>query len=430
MATSLWIMLANLACLYPFFDHPARVFSEPAVLCGLDVLSADHFRPLHGKAIGLITNHTGRDRQGRHIVDLILQTKKVRVAALFAPEHGFRGQEVGGDKIPNRLDAASRLPIYSLYGAVRKPTPEMLKGVEALVFDMQDAGARFYTYLSTMALALQAAAAADIEFYVLDRPNPLGGRVEGPLLEAQHRSFVGIHPIALRHGMTMGELAQMFLGEGWIFSLQDSNNSARPAQTHWQKLRIMRMQNWRPDMLFGETGLPWIAPSPNMTSPQAALLYPGMGLLEATNFSEGRGTPRPFEVIGAPWLNVKELMKELRDRVPEVACDSIRFTPIDIPGKALNPKFENQECRGLQFTLIDPPRLQAVKLGITLLCALQKIHPREFKIDAHSLARLSGTGWLTAMIMSGHEPENIWRKIETDAEAFRRLRQKYLLYEN
>jgi uncharacterized protein YbbC (DUF1343 family) len=385
---------------------------------------------LRGKTIGLVTNHTASDRHGRYIVDLFLRAKDVRLAALFAPEHGLRGRSAAGERIAMQNDSASGLPIYSLYGATRKPTVEMLRGLGALVFDMQDAGARFYTYISTMALALEAAAEADIEFYVLDRPNPLGGRVEGPVLEGRHRSFVGIHPIALRHGMTIGELARMFLGEKWHSSPQDSNNSALRARTHWSKLRIIPMQNWRHAMLFSETGLAWIAPSPNMTLPQTALLYPGMALLEATNFSEGRGTARPFEVMGAPWLNPALLMRELQNAAPGIVLDSTRFTPVDIPGKAMNPKFEGQECIGLELTLTEQHRFEPVRFGIALLCALQKTHPAEFSMNGQGLARLSGVDWLCDMIAAGESPAAIWQKVENDTQDFRRLRKKYLLYED
>lgn len=400
------------------------------VRTGLEVMVAEDFKPLQGKTIGLITNHTATDRHGRHIVELFLRAKNVRLAALFAPEHGFRGGRAAGEKIAMQSDSASGLPVYSLYGATRKPTAEMLRGLDGLVFDMQDVGARFYTYISTMGLALEAAAEADLEFYVLDRPNPIGGRVEGPILEAEYRSFVGVHPIALRHGMTIGELARMFLGEKWIASSPHANNFAGQTQTHWSKLRIIPMQNWRHAQLFSETGLPWIAPSPNMTSPQTALLYPGMALLEATNFSEGRGTNRPFEVIGAPWLNPLRLMQELQNDATGIEFDSTRFTPVDIPGKAMNPKFENQECLALELTITAPHRFEAVRFGIALLCALQKIHPEEFITNEQGLARMSGVAWLYERIRSGDSPATIWEKIENDTQDFRRLRNKYLLYED
>jgi uncharacterized protein YbbC (DUF1343 family) len=388
MATGSWAILAATAP-FLFSLRPWRGPDEPGARTGLEVIVAEDFKPLHGKTIGLITNHTGSDRQGRHIVDLFLRAKGVRVAALFGPEHGIRGRSEGGAKIATQSDSASGLTIYSLYGATRKPSPEMLHGLDALVFDMQDAGARFYTYISTMSLAMEAAAEADIDFYVLDRPNPIGGRVEGPVLEEEHRSFVGIHPVALRHGMTIGELAQMFLGEGWILPRGDLNHSGKPPQTPWAKLRIIRMQNWRHSLLFSETGLPWIAPSPNMTSLQAALLYPGVALLEATNFSEGRGTVRPFEVIGAPWLDPARLMAELQHVMPGIVLEATRFTPVAIPGKVMNPKFENQECPGLALAVTEPHRFETVKFGVALLCALHKIHPDEFAINQNGLARLS-----------------------------------------
>ncbi len=397
---------------------------KTAVRTGLDIVVAGGFSEFKGKRVGIITNHTGIDREGRHIADLFKQAAGVELVALFGPEHGIRGDVEAGGKVATRIDAKTGVTVYSLYGDTRKPSPEMLNNVEVLIFDVQDVGARFYTYISTMSLAMEAAAELQIPFYVLDRPNPIGDIVEGPVLDPAHRSFVGIHPIALRHGMTVGELAQMFNEEGWL-----QTGPKESPQTIRVDLRVTKMEGWRRDLLFDETGLPWVSPSPNMTSLATALVYPGTCLLEATNFSEGRGTNRPFEKIGAPWLDSNQLIQKLRGRVAGIDLRPIDFIPLDIPGKARNPKFKGTGCRGVQLEVTQPAAFQAVAFGIHLLCALQELHPKQFVIKENSMSRLSGQSWVAKMIAAGKKPEAILERIEKGTEDFRELRQKYLLYE-
>jgi len=397
--------------------------TKKAVRTGLDIVVAGGFSEFKGKRVGLITNHTGVDRQGQHIADLFKHAEEVELVALFGPEHGVRGQAEAGAKIATGIDAKTGVKAYSLYGETRKPTPVMLQNIDILVFDIQDVGARFYTYISTMALAMEAAAEAKIPFYVLDRPNPIGDLVEGPVLDPAQRSFVGIHPIALRHGMTVGELAQIFNEEGWL----TTGTKASP-QTLKVDLHVVKMDGWQRDMMFEETGLPWISPSPNMTSLKTALVYPGMCLLEATNFSEGRGTNLPFEKIGAPWLDSKRLISKIQNRVSGVDLLPIDFIPIDIPGKAVNPKFEGTGCHGLQIEVTAPRTFQAVTFGMHLLCALQELYPKQFLIKENSMARLSGQSWVAKMISTGKNAEAILQRMEKEVEAFRELRKKYLLY--
>ena len=396
---------------------------KPAVRTGLDIVVAGGFSEFKGKRAGIITNHTSVDREGRHIADLFKQAAGVELVALFGPEHGIRGDVEAGGKVATRVDAKTGVTVHSLYGETRKPTPEMLKNVEVLIFDVQDVGARFYTYISTMALAMEAAAELRIPFYVLDRPNLIGDLVEGPVLDPANRSFVGIHPIALRHGMTVGELAQIFNEEGWL----TTGTKASP-QTLKVDLHVVKMDGWQRDMMFEETGLPWISPSPNMTSLKTALVYPGMCLLEATNFSEGRGTNLPFEKIGAPWLDSKRLISKIQNRVSGVDLLPIDFIPIDIPGKAVNPKFEGTGCHGLQIEVTAPRTFQAVTFGMHLLCALQELYPKQFLIKENSMARLSGQSWVAKMISTGKNAEAILQRMEKEVEAFRELRKKYLLY--
>lgn len=400
--------------------------SPQPVRTGLDQVVADSFRVFQGKRVGLITNQTGVDRSGRHIADLFHQAAGVKLVALFGPEHGIRGDAEAGAQVGSYTDSATGVPVHSLYGAHNRPTPEMLADLDALVFDIQDVGARFYTYISTMALALAAAAQADLEFYVLDRPNPLGDRVEGPVLAAEHRSFVGIHPIALQHGMTVGELARLFWGEDWIAAVQDSGGSQSPA---WSKLRVIPVTNWRRQQVYSATGLAWIPPSPNMPTAATALLYPGVCLLEATNVSEGRGTAAPFSLIGAPWLDAEALALRLQNAVAGIALEPATFVPVDLPGKAMNPKYEGQTCAGLALRVTDPEKFAAVKFGVALLHSLHQLHPAEFRMRADGMARLAGVSWLQEMIEANAPLTGIWQRLEEEAESFRRLRQKYLLYE-
>lgn len=406
------------------FCYSLRAQNQAGVRTGLDVVVASGFSEFKGKRVGIITNQTGVDRDGRHIADLFHDAANVQLVALFGPEHGIRGDTEAGGKIAGSVDAKTGVPVYSLYGEIRKPTPEMLKNLDVLIFDVQDVGARFYTYISTMSLAMEAAAESRLPFYVFDRPNPIGDLVEGPVLDSALRSFVGIHPIALRHGMTVGELAQMFNAEGWL-----QTGPVESPQTVKADLRIIKMEGWRRDMLFKETGLPWISPSPNMTSPATALIYPGTCLLEATNFSEGRGTNLPFEKIGAPWLDSNQLIQKLRGRVSGVELRPIDFIPMDIPGKARNPKFSGTGCRGIQIDITEPRTFHATAFGIYLLCALQELYPKKLVIKENSLARLSGQSWVAPMILAGKPAEAIFERSAQELQTFRELRQKYLLYE-
>ena len=389
-----------------------------AVLTGADRVAAGEKALLVGKRVGLITNHTGVTRDGRHIADVLHEDRQIELAALFGPEHGIRGRAEAGERVESDIDAATGLRVFSLYGKTRKPTPDMLDGLDVLVFDIQDVGTRFYTYISTMSLAMEAAAEKGIPFVVLDRPNPIGGViVEGPVLDPALRSFVGIHPIALRHGMTVGELARMFNEEGWL------KNGVRA------ELHVIPMQGWKRSMLYDETGLKWIAPSPNMPSLQTALLYPGMGLLEATNFSEGRGTDRPFEMVGAPWLDSEGVINELRAQFgDEIEFQPVTFVPKDIPGKATNPKYEGESCRGIRFTVRDGHRLQAAKLGFALILALQNHHGDAFRILDRRMHLMSGQRWIAEALKEGNTVDELISRWQPDWQAFLKLRSKYLLY--
>jgi uncharacterized protein YbbC (DUF1343 family) len=384
---------------------------------GLDVLVAERFARLQGRRVGLVINHTAVDRSGKHIVQLFAQAKGVTVTALYGPEHGLFGRKEAGEHLASATDSLTGAPIFSLYGKTMKPTPEMLQGVDILIFDMQDVGTRFYTYISTLLYTMEAAAEAGIPFMVLDRPNPIGGvLVEGPVLQAEHQSFVGIRPIPLRHGMTIAELARMFNGQGWL----KNGVSA--------KLSVVKMRGWRRDMLFDETGLPWIKPSPNMSNLQAALLYPGIGLLEATNISEGRGTNAPFELIGAPWLQAQEIAELLNGCQADVRCHPEPFIPVNLPDIATYPKYQDKSCQGIRFQILHPRKLQSVRFGLTLLAAVRRVHPDSLLFRDAGMNRLSGDSHVLELLRAGKSAMDILRLTEPAVHAFKKSRRPYLLY--
>ena len=376
-----------------------------ATLTGLDVLEAQKFQPLSGKHIGLITNHTGLDRQGRRNVDVMRQAG-VNVVALFSPEHGFAGTE-DRSGLKDTVDTASGLKVFSLYGQTERPTPEMLHGIDALVFDIQDIGVRFYTYVTTMAYAMEAAAKAKIPFYVLDRPNPITGtHVEGPLLDASNTSFVGYFPgLPLRHGMTIGELARMFNGENKIGA----------------DLRVIQMQDWYRGDWFDATTLPWINFSPNMRSLNAAALYSGIGMLEySKNYSVGRGTDSPFEQVGAAFIGGRELATYLNARqIPGVRVYPTSFTPSESNSKGVR-------IEGVRFVITNRELFDSTRLGLELGAALQKLYPG--KITFSDDKRLIGNDEVIRRLQAGDDATTIQQSLMDSLEKFTKIREQYLLY--
>jgi len=370
---------------------------------GIDVLAAQGFAPLRGKRVGLITNHTGVSRDGRSTIDLLHKAEGVELVALFSPEHGIRG--TADEKVASGKDEATGLPIYSLYGETRRPTAEMLQGIDALVVDIQDAGVRFYTYVTTMAYAMEEAAKHGIAFYVLDRPNPLGGeRVEGPMLDSDKLSFVGYESLPVVHGMTVGELALLF-------------NAHRGLGV---ELHVIQMEDWRRSDTYESTGLYWIAPSPNLRSLDAALLYPGVEILQAGGVSVGRGTDTPFELLGAPWINGPQLAEFLNKRfVPGVRFVPVRFTPRDGLHKGV-------ACEGVSLVITDRTALHSMLMGLELAQALWKLYPLGFDID--KTITLIGNADTVAWLKKGDNPAWIVSDWTDELNAFRALREKYLLY--
>ena len=370
---------------------------------GIDVLEEENFAPLRDKRLGLITNQTGTDSQGRRTIDVLAKAEGVRLVALFSPEHGIAGNVDA--KLPSGTDAATGLPVYSLYGNTLRPTDEMLRGLDALVFDIQDAGVRFYTYVTTMAYAMEEAARHEIAFYVLDRPNPLGGEmIEGPMLDRDRLSFTGYFPMPVRYGMTIGELAQMFNVENKIGS----------------ELHVIAMKDWRRSNLYETTGLAWIPPSPNLRTLDAALLYPGIEILQAGGVSVGRGTDTPFQLFGAPWIRSTELAQKLNSRfVPGVRFVPTQFTPRD----AL---YRDQPCEGVALVITDRASLNSMLMGLEIAAALAKRYPDHFALD--KVSELLGSQATLERLKKGDAPANIVADWASELEAFRKLRAKYLLY--
>lgn len=386
--------------------QPLRALGRNAeVQTGLDVLQDSGFQMLSGKRVGLITNHTGLTRDGRRNIDAMLAAG-VRLTALFSPEHGIAGAE-DQENIEHGKDPATGIPVWSLYrGKDRKPSAEMLRQVDVLVFDIQDIGARFYTYLSTMKNAMQAAAGAKLPFVVLDRPNPItGAHVEGPMLDPEAISFVGCSILPLRHGMTLGELARMINSEEKVGA----------------RLEVVAMKNWRRRDWFDSTNLTWVDPSPNMRSLTAALLYPGVAMLEyARNYSVGRGTPAPFEQIGADWIDGRRLAAHLNRRmVPGVRFYPARFTPND-------SNFKAKTIEGVRFVVVDREGFSSLRLGLELAAALHKLYPG--KLDFEANYRLIGNRGVLQAILDGEDPRTLEPKIQETVRDFLALRSRYLLY--
>ena len=375
-----------------------------AVMNGIDALRADGFGILRGKKVGLVTNHTGRARDGATTIDLLHGAKDVTLVALFSPEHGIRG--ILDSKVPSEKDEKTGLVIHSLYGETRRPTDEMLKGIDTMVIDLQDIGARFYTYITTMAYVLEESAKRNIAVVVLDRVNPINGvQIEGPALDKAQVSFVGYFaPMPVRHGMTLGELAKLFNAENKIGA----------------NLTVVQLRNWQRDHWFDATGIPWINPSPNMRNLIQATLYPGIGAIEGTNVSVGRGTDTPFEQVGAPWIDGVKLAEMLNAKnLSGIRFYPIRFTPT-------SSKYANQECQGVFMVVTDRAALRPVRVGAEIAGALARLHGAQYEIEAAE--RLFGSKENLARLRAGDDPSalvNVWSAAEG---RWRLLRAKYLLY--
>ncbi|WP_145282848.1 exo-beta-N-acetylmuramidase NamZ family protein [Pirellulimonas nuda] len=400
-----WMLLAWMSP--ALADPPLAAPGGPGsrVRLGIDTLREQGFAPLAGKKVGLITNHTGLDRQGRRTIDVLATAPGVELVRLFSPEHGAQGLLDQSD-IGNDVDSATGLPIASLYGERRKPSAEQLADLDVLVFDIQDIGARFYTYVSTMKLAMEAAAEGGLRFVVLDRPNPLGGvRVEGPMLDDDAESFVAAHSLPIVHGMTAGELAKMFAAdEGLKLDLV-----------------VVPMAGWRPSGLWDETRLLWVDPSPNMRRLTAAQLYPGVGILETTNVSVGRGTDTPFEVFGAPWVDPWEFAAALNaEAVPGLVAVPRYFTPN-------SSKHADVRCGGADLIITDSDSLPTVDVGLAIACVLRRLYPDDW--DPAAFNRLLGSESIRDEVLSGGGLAELRRLADEGVDAFRQRRAPFLIYD-
>jgi uncharacterized protein YbbC (DUF1343 family) len=386
------------------FEDLCCAGDHPHVLNGIDVLRQQGFTPLKGKRIGLITNHTGLAADGISTIDLLFRVQGCKLAALFSPEHGIRGAL--DSKVSSSRDEATGLPIFSLYGDSTRPTAGSLKELDALVYDIQDIGARFYTYSTTLAYCMEEAARAGIAIYVLDRPNPIGGLgVEGPMLDGDKTSFIGYMPLPVRHGMTVGELARYFNEENKIGA----------------DLHVIEMTGWRRDLYFYSTGQVWVNPSPNMRSLTAAILYPGVCLLEATNISVGRGTERPFEILGAPWIEPCGLGGALN----AAGLHGVKFVPLFfVPAASTN---QGLRCGGVQLIPTDPEDMNSVLVGLTIVSVLQRMYPQKFEID--KVLRLLGNGQALSALKAGQSPTAVLEAGNAEVAGFLARRKRALIYD-
>jgi uncharacterized protein YbbC (DUF1343 family) len=402
------LRLAALCALSACAGAPSR---PTRVLSGLDVLEAQGFAPLKGKRVGVITNRTGVDAQGRSIVDLLAGAPGVTLAAVYSSEHGFSATKETANIASDRIQAAGRtVPLYSLFvGNVQRPTPSQLAGIDVIVFDIQDIGARFYTYLATMAMALESAKDAGIEFVVLDRPNPIGGvLVEGPRVDepgAVGKDPVSYFDVATRHGLTAGEMALL-------------HNAA----VRHPRLTVVKMRNWKRSMWYDQTGLPWVPPSPNMPDLAAAALYPGVANLEYSNLSVGRGTPTPFGWIGAPWLDANAL----KERMNQALLEGVDFSVETLtPSKDV---YAGQACPGLRIVVTDRETARPLRVFAELAAALRDLQPNDFKLEWNHTRRLVGRERFFELYQSGATGAEMSRLFEADAAEFEKARTPYLLY--
>ena len=382
------------------------------------LLEPAYFPLVKGKNVALVTNHTGLLPDGRHLVDVLHENKDVELKLLFGPEHGIRGEE--DNHVADGKDNSTGLPVVSLYGKVRKPTPEMLEGIDVILFDIQDVGARFYTYIATMSHVLEAAAEAGIPYVVLDRPNAIGGKyVDGPVGEKQLQPIVGVDQLPVVHGMTVGELAHMFN--------EERGNEGLPKAA----LTVVKMENYQRDMWFDETGLPWVKPSPNMLTLTTAALYPMTCLLEGTNVSEARGTLHPFEHIGAPWIDGEVLRKKMSSyKLPGVTFAASSFVPESVVDgiEIYPPKFLGEACFSAQITLKEREAFESAKAAVYMLDALKELYPDELEWKEKRMDGLWKTQAVRTQLLEGVSPAEIIGGWQEGLVFFKARRFSYLLY--
>ena len=392
------------------FERSSVSDDPQSVILGLDVLFDEKINLIKNKDIALVTNQSGVDKEGRSNYLKFLEHENVNLKVIFSPEHGLFGEAAAGEKLDyDKLDDMPQ--VISLYGNKKRPSKNDLKDIDIIVYDVQDVGARFYTYITTLGYVMEVASQAKIKIIVLDRPNPLKGNlIEGPLLNMDYQSFVGNYPIPIRYGLSIGELAKMMVGEKWI--------KGAP------KLSVIKMKNWNRNQWYDETGLAWIKPSPNIPDLNTALIYPGMCLLEATNINEGRGTDKPFKRFGAPWIDNAKLSNRLNElKMPGVKFKPVTYIPTDIDGMAINPTFKNKICKGIEIKIIDRDNYQSVQIGLNIISILHDEYPNKFVINDKRMISLLGVDEL-----------NIFNEMHIDLKTifsnkdFIETSKKYILY--
>jgi len=389
---------------------------DAQIISGADLLFSENLNLISGKKIGVVCNHTSLLSEGTHLVDVLLEQKNLKVTTIFTPEHGFKGITEAGKFVDYKNNLYKKIPIISLYGKDKKPSKEILKEVEVIIFDIQDVGARFYTYISTLYYVLEAAGENGIPLIILDRPNPIGGSyVDGPVLDDNYKSFVGIAQIPIAHGMTVGELANYFVGEKLISSWKNIS------------LKVIQCKNWNreiPNDFYSK----WNSPSPNINSLETALIYPGTCLLEGTNISEGRGTKFPFLQFGAPFIKADEVIEKINlFKIEGIELQSVAFIPEDIEGMATNPKFENKTCFGIKIKITEPNKFESVNFGVKLLYVLVKLYSDKIKFN-ESFDKLAGSDNLRKQLLNKIEPEKIIASWQKELIKFKKKRYQYLLY--
>lgn len=389
----------------PHTPHSAHKSASRAgrVQTGLDFLESQKFAPLRGKHIGIITNHTGLDSQGKSTIDVLTHAPGVQVVALFSPEHGLAGRL--DEKVASTKDAATGLPIYSLYGETTRPTDEMLQGIDALVFDVQDAGVRFYTYTATMGYCMEEAAKRNIAFYVLDRPNPISGEViEGPMLDSDKTNFVAYFPLPVRYGLTIGELALFFNNENHINA----------------DLHVIAMKNWHRNYFFESTGIRWVPPSPNLRTMKGTLPYPGLEILQNAGVSVGRGTETPFEQFGAPWMDGEKVSAALNSaHLPGLKFVSQSFIPV-------SGLYQGRRCGGVGIRITDRAAVRSMRMGLEIAAILQKLYPQDF--DASKTITLLGNAETVQKLKDGVPAAEIVASWQPALTQYDQVRRKYFLY--
>lgn len=411
------ILVIIFICFFVSLPFNLSAQGEKEFLSGADMLIKGELSRLKGKKIGIITNHTGILKNGTHIADTLSRIKGIKVISLFSPEHGIRGNYEAGAGIDNSTDAKTGIKVISIYGRNYKIQKEYLKELDILLFDIQDIGARYYTYISTLYYAMESCAENRVPLIVLDRPNPIAPvKTDGPLTEKKFQSFIGIAPLPVIHGMTIGEIARFF---NYLFTKEK-----KPAC----KLSVIKMRNYNRKKFLDSYSSIWIKPSPNMSSLETAIAYPGTCLIEGTNVSEGRGTKEPFLLIGAPFINSASLINELKQQgTREIELEPAEFTPADIPGMATNPKYENETCRGIRIKITDRTSFEPLKFGVKLIYALHKLFP-EFKFLPGTIDKLWGSEGVRTSIEKGDNPEKIFNNWNKELNNFINLKKKFLLY--